>query len=102
MVRKLLITFFAALAMLPTFAAKNKKTTQATQKTGQLMIGLGKVNVTPTSMIPFHSQHEDYPYSAVHDSLYARAIVMDPGLQRAVLVDSTRLQYLTMKMYSER
>ncbi len=55
---------------------------------GRLMVGAAKADITPdASLFPFLAQHEDYPYTGIHDSLYARAIVMDNGVKRAVLLE---------------
>lgn len=87
---KTLITFFFTAALLSCVTpSKAKKETKASNATvGSLRVGTGKADVTPpANMFPFLCQHESYPHTGIHDSLYARALVMDNGHQRAVLAE---------------
>lgn len=82
--RKALFTLyllFSALVVSPSLAT-------ASGAKGQLRVGVGKANITPpATMFPFQCLHESYPHTGIHDSLYARAIVMDNGDKRAVVVE---------------
>ncbi|MGM9798116.1 MAG: neutral/alkaline non-lysosomal ceramidase N-terminal domain-containing protein [Parabacteroides sp.] len=50
-------------------------------------VGAGRVEITPeASLFPFRSAHEQHPYVGVHDSLFARVIVMESEGKRAVLI----------------
>ncbi len=65
----------------------------ATVQKGTLRVGAARVDITPpAAMLPFHPMHEEHPYTAIHDSLYARAVVMDDGRRRAVLVEIDEVQ----------
>ena len=60
---------------------------------GTLRVGAARADITPpAAMLPFHPMHEEHPYTAIHDSLYARAVVMDDGQRRAVLVEIDEVQ----------
>lgn len=53
-----------------------------------LKAGAAREDITPpASMFPFLAQHEEHPYTGIHDSLYVRALVMEAGGQRAVLLE---------------
>lgn len=84
---KNVITFlflcFALLASQRTYAS-----VEGNPYKGSLKVGTGKANITPPeSMFPFLCHHESFPYTGIHDSLYARALVMDNGSKRAVLAE---------------
>lgn len=65
----------------------------ASEAPAKLTVGAAKMNITPPAgMFPFHSEHEAYPYVSIHDTLYARAIVMDNGRKRAVLIELDEVQ----------
>lgn len=53
-----------------------------------LKVGAAKASITPSqSLFPFISPHESYPYVGVHDSLFVRAVVMDDGNIRNVIIE---------------
>jgi hypothetical protein len=93
MKKMMLMAAMACLSLLPADA-------------GQFLLGKGKENISPRAeMLPFLSPHEKYPYVDVHDSLYARALVMSDGSKPLVLVeldetgvpDAARLQQAVAK-----
>lgn len=92
---KRLLMFVLLLALLSTFSCPKVMSADKNASAGklQLRVGAARCNVTPPdAMFPFEALHEACPYTAVHDSLYARAIVMDNGERRAVLVEIDEVQ----------
>lgn len=91
---KRLLMFVLLLALVSTSNITLAMSTKKTEiKKTQLKVGAARQNITPpNAMFPFDALHEACPYTAVHDSLYARAIVMDNGEQRAVLVEIDEVQ----------
>lgn len=92
---KRLFMFVLLLALVSTTTISLAMSTNKTSanKKMQLKVGAARQNITPpNAMFPFDALHEACPYTAVHDSLYARAIVMDNGKQRAVLVELDEVQ----------
>ncbi|WP_308266014.1 neutral/alkaline non-lysosomal ceramidase N-terminal domain-containing protein [Prevotella sp.] len=91
---KRLLMFVLLLALVSTSIITLAMSTKKTEiKKTQLKVGAARQNITPpNAMFPFDALHEACPYTAVHDSLYARAIVMDNGEQRAVLVEIDEVQ----------
>lgn len=58
-----------------------------------LRVGVSKMSITPPAdFLPFHPLHEARPYTGIHDPLYARALVMDNSVRRAVLVELDEVQ----------
>lgn len=58
-----------------------------------LKVGVSKMSITPPAdFLPFHPLHEARPYTGIHDPLYARALVMDNNVRRAVLVELDEVQ----------
>ena len=61
-------------------------------ESGQFRVGAGKADITPPdNILPYEQnqgpgQSRAYAFVAVHERLYARAIVMDSGLNSAALV----------------
>lgn len=82
-----LFLVIALLLACPHIVVSAANVQAAKGKACELRVGASKVNITPPdAMFPFDAWHEAHPYTAVHDSLYARAVVMDDGTRRAVLV----------------
>jgi len=56
--------------------------------TGALRVGWAKVNITPASPTPTagYGNRRGRPYTAVHDSVYIRAMVIDNGVTKAAIV----------------
>jgi hypothetical protein len=53
-----------------------------------LTAGAASEDITPpASLFPFLAQHEEHPYTGVHDSLFVRALVMEADGQRVVLLE---------------
>lgn len=87
-IKKILITFIVLLNLVSLSPTAMAKSNNANNERGKLSIGIGKANITPpASMFPFQCHHENYPHTGIHDSLYARVIVMDNGCKRAVLAE---------------
>jgi hypothetical protein len=64
-----------------------------TPGTTSLKVGAAKRNITaPSNFFPFHPMHEKCAYMDIHDTLYARVIVMDNSKKRAVLVELDEVQ----------
>ncbi len=52
-----------------------------------LFAGTGKANIDPTpALFPIDNGTGDAPFSAIHDSLFARALVLQKGDTKAILV----------------
>lgn len=86
--KKVFLPVLALLSLLSISKTASAKDNTESASKGQLTIGIGKANITPpASMFPFHCYHEDYSHTGIHDSLYARVIVMDNGHKRAVLAE---------------
>jgi neutral ceramidase len=56
--------------------------------TGELKVGWAKVNITPASPTPTagYGNRRGRPYTAVHDSVYIRAMVIDNGVTKAAII----------------
>ncbi|WAC11702.1 neutral/alkaline non-lysosomal ceramidase N-terminal domain-containing protein [Dyadobacter pollutisoli] len=55
---------------------------------GALRVGWAKVNITPASPTPTagYGNRRGRPYTAVHDSVYIRAMVIDNGVTKAAII----------------
>lgn len=54
---------------------------------GKLLIGFGRVDITPPLAIPYLSYlPRQTPFAGIHDRLFARAMVADDGLNRLAVV----------------
>jgi hypothetical protein len=65
----------------------------APDSTGTLQAGWAKVNITPASPTPTagYGNRKGKHYTAIHDSVYVRAIVIDNGKTRAAIVSADLL-----------
>lgn len=77
------ILLFSLLAIIPQMiCAKDNG------KASALYAGAAKADITPpASIFPIQPLHEAYPYVDAHDTLYARALVLDNKQQRTVIVE---------------
>lgn len=79
MSRRLIMCAIALLAMAGT--------ARAVPVSGGLMAGTGKADIDPApALFPLDNQNGDAPLLAIHDPLYARALVLDSGGSRTILV----------------
>lgn len=88
MMKKNILLLLLLMAGICVGQALGERSEVVSLRAGELKVGVGKADITPPiEMLPFHPEHEAYPYVGIHDSLYARAIVMDNGYKRAVFVE---------------
>lgn len=60
---------------------------RAVPVSGGLLAGTGKASIDPApALFPLDNHNGDAPILAIHDSLYARALVLDSGGSRTILV----------------
>jgi neutral ceramidase len=71
----------------------NQVETVAPDSSGQLRAGWAKVNITPSSPTPTagYGNRKGKLYSAIHDSVYVRAMVVDNGKSLAAIVSADLL-----------
>lgn len=90
---KILTCILIFFTICSAYAKDNILLQSASAVPTKLKIGVAKMNITPPAeMYPFYSKHEAYPYIGIHDTLYVRALVMDNGKKRAVLVELDEVQ----------
>jgi neutral ceramidase len=59
-----------------------------------LMVGTGKIDITPPLAIPYLSYYpRQTRFQGVHDRLYARTMVVDNGVQRIAVISADALGY---------